>query len=64
MAAFQYLMGAYKKDWDKIFSRACCDRTSGDGFKLKENRFRLDKKKKSFTVRVVKNWDRLPRERW
>jgi len=26
-AAFQYLKWAYKKDRDKLFSRACCDRT-------------------------------------
>ncbi|PKU47889.1 reverse hypothetical protein [Limosa lapponica baueri] len=27
IAAFQYLKGAYMKDGDKLFSRACCDRT-------------------------------------
>ncbi|GAB0177570.1 hypothetical protein GRJ2_000222300 [Grus japonensis] len=26
IAAFQYLKGAYKKDEDKLFSRACCNR--------------------------------------
>jgi len=60
--AFQYLMGAFKKDGDKSFSRACCDRTRGDGFKPKEGRFRLDIRKKFFTLRVVKHWHRLPRE--
>ncbi|KAK4809039.1 hypothetical protein QYF61_027876 [Mycteria americana] len=35
LAAFQYLKGAYKKDGDKLFSRVCCDRTRGNGFKLK-----------------------------
>jgi len=59
-AAFQYLKGAYKKDEDKLFSRACCDRTRGNGFKLKEGGFRLDIRKKCFTVRVVKLWKRLP----
>jgi len=60
--SLQYLKGAYKKDEDKHFSRACCNRTRGNGFKLKEGRFRLDIRKKFFTVRVVKRWQRLPRE--
>jgi len=38
-AAFQYLKGAYRKDGDKCFSRAFCDRTRGNRFKLKESRF-------------------------
>jgi len=57
-----YLKGAYEKDGDKLFSRACCDRTRGNGFKLRESRFRLDKKKKFFRVRAVKHWHRLPTE--
>ncbi|KFW72112.1 hypothetical protein AS28_05185, partial [Pygoscelis adeliae] len=62
IAAYQDLKGAYKKDGSKPFSRACCDRTKGNGFKLKGGRFRLDIRKKFFTVRVVKHWHRLPRE--
>jgi len=61
-AAFQYLKGACRKDGDKLFSKACCDRTRRDVFKLKEGRFRLDIRKKFFTVRVVKHWNGLPRE--
>jgi len=28
-----YLKGVYRKDGDRLFSRACCNRTRGKGFK-------------------------------
>jgi len=38
IAAFQYLKGSYKKDEDKHFSRACCNRTRGKDFELKRGK--------------------------
>ena len=66
-AAFQYLKGAYEKDRGNLFSRACSDRTRGNGFKLKEGRFRLDRRKELFyneggetLEEVAKRGDRCP----
>lgn len=62
IVAFQYINGVYKKDRERLVTTACSDRTRGNGFKLKEGRFRLDIRKTFFTMRVVRHWNRLPRE--
>jgi len=62
IAAFQYLKEACRKDGERLFTRVCSDRARGNGCKLKEDRFRLGIRKKFFTMRVVKHWNRLPRE--
>jgi len=62
IVVFQYIKRAYQKDGDNLFSRTCCNRARGKSFKLKEGRFRLDIRKKFFTMSVVKHSNKLPRE--
>jgi len=62
IAAFQYLKGVYKQEGSQFFTRVDNSRTRGNGFKLKEQRFRLDIREKFFTKRVVRCLSGLPRE--
>ncbi|PKU46202.1 hypothetical protein llap_3512 [Limosa lapponica baueri] len=59
IVACQYLRGACRRDGEGLFIREWSDRMRGNGFKLKEDRFRLDIRTKCFTMRVVRPLNRL-----
>ena len=60
--AFQYLKRAHRKTGDGLFIREWNERTRDNGSKQKERRYRLDISKRYFTMRVVRQWNRLPSE--
>ncbi|GAB0193187.1 hypothetical protein GRJ2_001784000 [Grus japonensis] len=62
ITAYQYLKGPTGKMVRDCLSGSVVTGQGGNGFKPKEGRFRLDVRKKFFTVRVVRQWHRLPRE--
>jgi len=49
LSTFQYLKGVYKQEGEWLFTRMDSYRTRGNGFKLKQGRFRLDIRRKLIT---------------
>ena len=62
LVAFQYLKGAPKQEGEWLFPRVGCNRRCRSGLQGRQGRFKLDLRMKFFPERLVRHWNRLPKE--